>query len=186
MSFERWVPILIGVSIIGLFFRIPFLVALSLSLLVVLGLAQWWKKSALNNVYYLRKFKYTRAFPGECYPVKLEFENRKLLPLSWLRVQDPWPKMVGPEDEEILAPSHVTDLGYLTHVFSLRWFERAQRRYPLMFRKRGVYALGPARMESGDLFGIFSSGKQIGPVEQLTVYPALIPLEKVELPPENP
>jgi uncharacterized protein (DUF58 family) len=186
MSFERWYPILIGVSIIGLFFRIPFLVALSLSLLVVLGLAQWWQKRSLNNVLYQRKFKYTRAFPGECHPVKLEFENRKLLPLSWLRVQDPWPKMVGPEDDSVLAPSHVTDLGYLTHVFSLRWFERAHRSYPLIFRKRGVYTLGPAQMESGDLFGIFSSGKQIGPVEQLTVFPALIPLEKVELPPENP
>ncbi|MGW8250687.1 MAG: DUF58 domain-containing protein, partial [Anaerolineales bacterium] len=186
MSTDRWLPVLIGISIIGLFTRISFLVALSFSLLVVLGLAQWWQKRSLNDVVYQRKFKYTRAFPGEIYPVKVEIENRKFMPLSWLRIQDPWPKMVGPEDEQILAPSHVTDLGYLTHVFSLRWFERAQRSYPLLFRKRGAYTVGPAQLESGDLFGIFNLQRPMGSAEQLTVFPALIPLNKLELPPENP
>jgi uncharacterized protein (DUF58 family) len=186
MSSDRWFPILIAISIIGLFTRVSFLVALSFSLLVILGLAKWWQKHSLKDVIYRRKFKYTRAFPGESYPVKLEIENRKFLPLSWLRVQDPWPKMVGPVDEDILAPSHVTDLGFLTHVFSLRWFERTQRSYPLLFRKRGAYMVGPAQIESGDLFGIFNLQKPAGDAEQLIVFPALIPLSKLELPPENP
>lgn len=186
MTFDRWFPLLIGISIIGLFFRIPFLVALSLSLLIILALANWWQKHSLNQVVYRRKFQYTRAFPGESYPVKIEIENKKILPLSWLRVQDPWPKMVGPVDEDILAPSHVTDQGYMTHVFSLRWFERAQRIYPLLFRKRGSYTIGPAQLESGDLFGIFNQGVQTGVAEKLIVFPALVPQEKLDLPPENP
>ena len=186
MSFQRWLPGLFGILLIGLFLRIPFLVALALILWIILGLAEWYQKHSLEQVTYRRKFQYTRAFPDEIFPVKLEVENHKIMPLSWLRVQDPWPKMVGPEDEDVLAPSHVTDMGYMIHVFSLRWFEKAQRSYKLLFRKRGAYTVGPAELESGDLFGIFDHTSRIGRAEQLTVFPALAPLETLGLPPDNP
>ena len=186
MLLNRWFPALLLMVIIGLLLRISFLVALSFSLFVVLGAAYWWQKHALDQVVYRRRFIYTRAFPGESFPVKIEIENRKLLPLSWLRVQDPWPKMVGPEDEDILAPSHIPDQGYINHVFSLRWYDRVTRSYPLLFRKRGAYTVGPANAESGDLFGIFEYDAKIGSAEYLTVFPALAPLDALELPPENP
>ncbi len=186
MNFRRWLPGLMGIVFLGLILRIPFLVALGLTLWIILGLSEWYRRRALQQIFYRRRFQYTRAFPGEVFPVKLEVENHKVMPLSWLRIQDPWPKMVGPEDEEVLAPSHVTDLGYLIHVFSLRWFERAQRSYPLLFRKRGVYTVGPAVSESGDLFGIFNHEACVGQAEQLTVFPALAPIENLSLPPENP
>jgi uncharacterized protein (DUF58 family) len=186
LPFHRWFRALFSIAVIGLLLRTPYLVALSLSLMIVLGLSHWWRQNALKNIVYRRRFQYTRAFPGESFPVKFEIENRKLLPLSWLRIQDPWPKKVGPVDEEILAPSHVPDQGFVTHVFSLRWFERTLRSYPLLFKKRGAYTVGPAMMESGDLFGIFSAESKTGPPEHLTVFPALIPLERLYLPPENP
>jgi uncharacterized protein (DUF58 family) len=186
LPFQRWFRALFLIAVIGLLLRTPYLVALSLSLMIVLGLSHWWRQNALKNIVYRRRFQYTRAFPGEIFPVKFEIENHKLLPLSWLRIQDPWPKKVGPVDEDILAPSHVPDQGFVTHVFSLRWFERTLRHYPLLFRKRGAYNVGPATMESGDLFGIFSAESKSGTPEQLTVFPALIPLEKLDLPPENP
>jgi uncharacterized protein (DUF58 family) len=186
MVFQRWLPGLIGILIFGLLLRIPFLVALALILWIILGLAEWYRRRALQQIIYRRRFQYTRAFPGEVFPVRLEVENHKFMPLSWLRVQDLWPKMVGPVDEEVLAPSHVQDIGYMVHVFSLRWFERAQRSYPLLFRKRGAYMVGPAEIESGDLFGIFNHEAYLGATEQLTVFPALAPLERLTLPPENP
>jgi uncharacterized protein (DUF58 family) len=116
----------------------------------------------------------------------VEIENRKFLPLSWLRVQDPWPRAVGPEDEETLAPSHIPDRGYLVNLLSLRWYERARRVYPLLFRQRGVYEVGPARLESGDLFGIYQKEAEVGPPERLTVFPALLPLDELALPSEDP
>jgi uncharacterized protein (DUF58 family) len=183
---ERWFAALVMIFIVGMILRSPYLIALPLCLLVILLLANWWQKRSLNEIIYRRRWKYTRAFPGESNPVRIEIENHKLLPLSWLRIQDPWPKMVGPEDEDVLAPSHIQGQGFLTHVFSLRWFERTQRSYNLMFRKRGSYTVGPAQVESGDLFGIYSSSRKIGEGERLTVFPALIPLENVSLPPENP
>lgn len=186
MPFSRWLRALILIAIVGLLLRTPYLVALSLSLLIILGLSHWWRQNALKNIIYRRRFQYRRAFPGEIYPVKVEVENRKLLPLSWLRIQDAWHKNVAPVDEEVLAPSHVQEMGFLTHVFSLRWFERTQRSYPLLFRRRGSYTIGPAVMESGDLFGIFTAESKIGSPERLIVFPALIPLDRLDVPPENP
>jgi uncharacterized protein (DUF58 family) len=46
--------------------------------------------------------------------------------------------------------------------------------------------VGPAEIESGDLFGIFNHEAYLGATEQLTVFPALAPLERLTLPPENP
>ena len=61
----------------------------------------------------------------------------------------------------ILAPSHIQDRGFLTNIFSLRWYEKAQPFIYLSSRKRGIYSIGPARLDSGDLFGIFEKTKEI-------------------------
>ena len=183
---NRWLPILAIVFILGILLQLDLLVALSTTLLVVLSVATWWQKHALDNVTYQRKVHYIRGFPGEKTKLQLVVENRKLLPLSWLRTQDPWARAVGPEDEEVMAPSHIPDRGFLTNVFSLKWFERVRRTYILHFRKRGIYPVGPVRLESGDLFGFFDKNKDEGRVDYLTVFPALLPLSTIDLPAEDP
>lgn len=186
MSIKRWLPIIGVIFYIGLVLRSSFLVALAITLIVVLLLAYWWQKNSLIGIQYRRRFHYTRAFPGEVYPVSLEIENRKLLPLTWLRVQDSWPEAVAPKDEDILSPSHVSGDGLLVHVMSLRWFERTRRNYELLFRKRGVYKIGPVRMSSGDLFGMYEQTERLNLVEELTVFPKLAPIQSLSVPPENP
>lgn len=186
MDPRRWIPLMGIFIVLGLFLEVPMLVALPTMLIVVLAIATWWKNRALNGVVYIRRPYYRRAFPGETVPLKLEIENRKLLPLSWLRVQDPWPRAVGPVDEELLAPTHLVAEGLLTNVFSLRWYERARREYTLKFRKRGVYTVGPVRLQSGDLFGMYEDIRDVGPTETLTVFPELLPLRALDLPAEDP
>jgi uncharacterized protein (DUF58 family) len=183
---NQWVPLLIVLFILGLLMNIPLLTGFTAMLLVIMGSAHWWRKHALDGVVYRRRPHFKRAFPDEVVPLRLEVENRKLLPISWLRVQDSWPKAVGPIDEEQLAPTHLPDQGLLTNVFSLRWFERARRSYPLLFRKRGVYPIGPTRLESGDLFGLYDKAEQRGPVEYLTVFPKLIDFKELQLPADDP
>jgi uncharacterized protein (DUF58 family) len=155
-------------------------------LAVVIAIASWWNKKSLDHVIYRRRPYYKRGFPEEEVNLRVEVENQKLLPLSWLRVQDPWPKAIGPDDENLLAPTHVPDEGLLMNVFSLRWFERAKRNYNLVFRKRGVYTVGPAKLQSGDLFGMYENSKEIGPAERLTVFPRLLPTQELELPADDP
>lgn len=186
MDLKRWLPLFIAGIVLGVVMRVDLLVSFLVMLLIILSLATWWQRRSLDGVNYLRKPHFRRAFPGETVPLRIEIENLKLLPLTWLRVQDPWPKAVGPEDEDILAPTHLTDKGLLTHVFSLRWYERARRHYTLKFRKRGVYQVGPVRFESGDLFGIFEQSKEGKSPQLLTVFPELVPFADLQLPADDP
>jgi uncharacterized protein (DUF58 family) len=171
---------------LGAFMRIPVLVVFTSMMVVILSLASWWQRHSLDGVSYLRRPHFRRSFPGELVPIRIEVENRKLLPLSWLRIQDPWPKAIAPEEDEILAPTHLPDQGLLTNVFSMRWYERARRVYTLLFRKRGVYAVGPARLEAGDLFGLYTQAKESGRVELLTVFPSLLSFRDLQLPADDP
>lgn len=186
MFSNRWLAVFIVFLILGVILDISVLVGLSTVLFIVVGISSWWNTHALDGITYTRRFFYKRAFPDEEVPTQIEVENRKLLPLPWLRIQDPWPKAVGPEDDEILAPSHIPDRGYLTNIFSLRWYERSRRRYTLKFRKRGSYTIGPARLDSGDLFGFFEKVRDDGDINYLTVFPRLLPLTEVELPADDP
>ncbi len=186
MDSRRWLPLMFILIIVGVLFRVPLLVALPTMTAVVIGIATWWKNRALNGIVYRRKPYFRRGFPGETIPLRIEVENRKLLPLSWLRIQDPWPRAIGPDDEELLAPTHILTEGMLTNVFSLRWYERARREYNLIFRKRGVYTIGPAKLQSGDLFGMYEDIRTASDAETLTVFPQLLPLRDLDLPAEDP
>jgi uncharacterized protein (DUF58 family) len=175
-----------GFYLLGALFEIRFVATFSAAIVFLLALASWWRWHSLDGVRYERKLYYRRAFPGETVPLTLEIENRKPLPLSWLRVEDPWPMAVGPQDEQMLAPSHLPEYGNLTNVFSLRWFERAHRSYHLQYRSRGVYKVGPARIQSGDVFGIYEQTLEMGSADYLTVFPELAELGLSELPSHDP
>jgi hypothetical protein len=103
-----------------------------------------------------------------------------------LRVQNPWSNAVGPEQEDFVASTHLPDQRLLTNVFSLPWYERARRQYTFKFRKRGKYEVGPVKLKSGDLFGIFERSEQQDPVDLLTVFPELIPFEELGLLADDP
>lgn len=186
MSPERWLPFLGIVFLFGAIANIPYLMTFSAALAVLLVITSWWRRHSLDGVIYRRRPYYRRAFPGEPVPLQVEVENRKPLPLSWLRIEDPWPLAVGPEDDSILAPSYFPEEGLLTNVFSLRWFEKAIRNYTLLFRKRGLYKVGPATLQSGDVFGMYEFSRKEEHTEYLTVYPEILPLERLDLPAEDP
>ncbi len=186
MTPNFWWPLLAILFLLGTYLQVYLLSAFALMLGTISAVARWWARRALHGVNYLRRPFYRRAFPGELIPLTIEAENRKFLPLSWLLVKDSWPKAVGPQEENILVPTHLPDKGLLINLFSLRWYERARRQYQLLYRKRGVYQLGPARLESGDLFGIFNQIDEEGPADQITVFPKPLTLDELYLPVGDP
>jgi uncharacterized protein (DUF58 family) len=181
-----WLVFLGFFLLIGILLQVSWLMYFSITILVIYSLAYLWKINALRGVTYQRSLHFTRGFPGETTRVKLQIENQKLLPVPWLRSQDTWPRAVGPEDEEILAPHHIQDQGYLTNLFSLRWYERTRREYTLLLRKRGVYTIGPVELASGDLFGIHEEHKTSTTRDVVTIFPAFITTQKLNLFPEDP
>jgi uncharacterized protein (DUF58 family) len=162
------------------------LVLVSALLLIIVGVAALWSRHALDDIRYLRRFHYKRAFPGESSHVDLALENNKLLPVTWLRVADYWPDAIALDENAY--QEHSPDSGYrdLIHLFSLRWFARMRRHYQVTFKERGVYPVGPVKMESGDPFGLFECTAVSRQIEYLTVYPRILSLGELKLKPEDP
>ncbi len=163
----------------------PSLLLLASLLLTITALAWVWQRVAFWRVTYERQFNETRVFEGERVTLTLRLSNHKWLPLAWIRVTDRLPLALPPE-EKPLTPSHLPLVGNLDHRASLLWHERARWDYHLPCNRRGWYHLGPARLKTGDIFGLFEREWEHPRVERLIVYPRVDPLESWGLPPKEP
>jgi uncharacterized protein (DUF58 family) len=139
----------------------------------------------LARVEFRRTFVPRRAFYGEEITLALEVTNRKPFPLAWLEVTDELPQEIVPHRGRII-PSIRQRRQHLRHLFSLRWYERVRRRVTVTCTARGYFALGPARLRSGDLFGLTSQGKDLHETDHLIVYPKVVPLEALGIPALHP
>jgi uncharacterized protein (DUF58 family) len=77
-------------------------------------------------------------------------------------------------------------MSYLVNVYSLRWFERARRKYLLRARQRGIYPVGPAHAISGDPFSLFEKGVRSGRADILIIYPRVHTMEALGLSAKDP
>jgi uncharacterized protein (DUF58 family) len=161
----------------------PFLIGAIL--LLGAGASYLSHRHCLSRVEFHRSFTPRRAFYGEDITLTLEITNRKPLPLAWLEVTDELPEEIEPRRGRII-PSLRQRRQHLVHLFSLRWYERVRRKVTITCRARGHFALGPARLRSGDLFGITSQGQTLDDVQYLIVYPKIVPLEALGIPALHP
>ena len=133
---RRWILLALLLILLGILLAAPALSLISSCILVLFPAAHWWNRRALRGVTYERILSHTRAFPGESLRLTLQINNRKFLPVPWLRIQDEFPRAVSPVDAEsgegLLAPSHEQERGFLVSLLSLRWYERVRRRYSLL------------------------------------------------------
>jgi uncharacterized protein (DUF58 family) len=182
---EVWLEFAAMMLVFAALLQQPSLLLLASLLLTIVPVAWLWQRVAFWNVIYERKFDETRVFEGERVTLSLRLTNRKWLPLAWIRVTDRWPLALPPE-EKPLGPSHIPLVGYLEQRASLLWYERARWDYHIPCRRRGFYPIGPARLKTGDLFGLFEREWSSPRVERLIVYPRIDRLEDWGLPPKEP
>lgn len=182
---ENWVALALFAALIGLFFHQGALMMLALLVLTATAAGWTWNRQSLRHVTFQRTFSERRLFLGETVDLTMHATNDKRLPISWLRIDDEYPLSVTLL-EGATQPSTKPDVAFLSSVMSLRWFERASWHYRLHCDKRGVYAFGPTKLQSGDLFGLFSSERLIAKQDWLVVYPAVKPVAGLVLPPKEP
>ncbi len=185
---HRWVSFAFIVLLIAIMGGAPELLAMVAFMLVVVSVAWLWSRDSLRGLVYHRQFRYRRLFPDEEFDVQITIENRKLLPISWLQVEDEWPLRVGPTNEyDLPRAEDDPDLGFLINTYSLRWYERIRRRFTLQARQRGIYQIGPAHLLSGDPFSLFDRKISVeNRREMLVVYPRIKPLQELGLPLKDP
>ncbi len=182
---ENWIALVAFAIVLGLLLRQNELLSISALVLTAAAAGWLWNKYSLRSIAYKRSFSERRAFLGETVDITFQVTNQKWLPVAWLKIEDEYPLPVTLLDGEV-QPSLKTNVGLLGSLMSLRWFERAKWHYRLRCDKRGFYAFGPARLQAGDLFGLFSSQVQCPHLDWLIIYPEVKPIETLTLPPKEP
>ncbi len=182
---ETWVTLALFAILVGLVVQESGLLVIALLVVMAAAVGWIWNKYSLQGIEYKRAFSERRAFLGETVDVTVQVTNHKWLPLSWLRVDDECPLALTMLEGHV-QPSTKPEIGLLSSVMSLRWHDRARWRYRLRCDQRGVYAFGPARLQSGDLFGLFSSQQVESSQDWLIIYPAVKPIADLALPPKEP
>jgi uncharacterized protein (DUF58 family) len=167
------VCIFVGIFLfIALLYRQTDLALLAFLILLVVSAAKAWSSMSLYRVSCTISVNKQRAFPGETLVLETSVENAKLLPVR-LRVQ--W--SLG---------SALKRLGGDEHAFrqeaGLLWYQRAQLRWDLVARRRGVHRMGPECIRAGDLLGFFEKEKRSQDTICIIVYPQLVRLKSVSLP----
>jgi uncharacterized protein (DUF58 family) len=185
---HRWFGFAWLVLIIAIVGQIRELLAMVGFMFFVMFICWQWSRQSLRGLIYQRRFRFRRYFPDEEMEVQIAVENRKLLPLPWLQIEDEWPLHVGPLDSSALARAeHDPDMGYLINTYSLRSYERIRRRFVLLARQRGVFQIGPAHLLSGDPFSLFDRKIALTDRhEMLIVYPRIKSLPDLGLPLKDP
>jgi uncharacterized protein (DUF58 family) len=182
---ENWIGLATFVLLLGLILQQGGLLTIALLILVIAAVGWTWNKYALQNIEYERSFSERRAFLGETIDLHLQVTNRKFLPVTWLKIDDEYPLPVKVLEGNP-QPSTKPEIGVLSSLMSLRWFEQTKWRHRLICDKRGFYAFGPAHLQAGDLFGLFSTQDESSKIDWLIVYPQIKPIEVLNLPPKEP
>jgi uncharacterized protein (DUF58 family) len=183
---ELWLYVMGGVLAASLLLRQPQLFAIATILLLVASVSWVWERFCLRGLRYSRTLAQTRAFFGEEVRLTVEVVNDKLLPLAWVEVDDTVPGAAMTFAPAHAGPSHIPGRRMLTMLMSVRWYERVRRHYRLTCGARGIHTFGPAILRTGDVFGLAAKEMEVLGEDYLLVYPRIVPLEQLRLPPGNP
>lgn len=123
---------------------------------------------SLGDMDLRRQARSLRLHVGDIFEEVFEVHNRGQLPRLWLEVVDQT-KIVGTSGSRVLTLIG----GGRTRSYVSR----------TRLAARGVYALGPTRLASGDLFGLFSVERDLPSTGYLTVYPRVYELNELMTPP---
>ena len=180
-----WLSITALLLIISLLMHQLPLLLVSLLFFLTGGVARLWERHCLTRVEYKRRLSANRAFFGDEVQLEVEVANRKPLPLPWIQINDEVPSNVTFLKGRT-SQSYQPGRMFLNNLLSLGWYHKVKRRYPMRCLQRGLFAFGPTRIRSGDLFGVFNREMEIQQVNYLMVYPKIVPLEKLGIPSNQP
>ena len=170
-----WTLSLAAAVLVGAWFSQPLLTLAGVLGLLVGGAELLWTRYCLAGVDYERRLGASRATWGEDVWLTVRVTNRKLLPLTWLQVEDQVPARLDIERATITHGPRQS-LAYLTSLLSMLPYEQVVRRYRVRCRQRGLFEFGPSRLVSGDLLARSSRSTRNEKVDPLLIYPKLLDL----------
>ena len=144
----------------------PVWVVLLVSLVAVSALGYLWLRSQVLTMTFVRRRQGAVLVAGDRLREDFALTNRSGLPLQWAA-------FVDGSDLPGYAPGSVIACGPNG---DYRWWTEAECAH------RGVFRLGPHRLELGDPFGLFQAVLDYPAFEHVLIYPRVVQLPQIALP----
>jgi len=197
---DAWIILGVLLSIIGVAGNNGFFTAAGVALWIFAGLSWLWNRLSLTGLYYEREMSEVRAFEGESIALTLRVRNQKLLPLTWLNIQDIFPPELSvreatrtdgaeeqsPQQLKEMIVNPATNLAEFHSFWMVGAFQRLARSFQIDCTVRGYHDFGPATINTGDGFGFFNSKARLPNTQRLIVYPRIYGVAELQLPSKNP
>lgn len=163
----RFVTLMCGavfIYAVALIFSLPALYFFCACLLVLPAVSYCLAAFGLGRIKGERRLP-ARLWPGDKVDVELRLQLESFFPKCLLRIDEQLP--VGLAGDPRQPPGCVVPMLWGdTHVY----------RYPLTAVHRGRYRLPALRCTALDTFDLFAASREVGPADELLVYPATVPL----------
>ncbi len=168
MTYRSFITTLIAAGFYGAGegFDWPILRQAGAAIALVLVLAFLWSRTAIGGLRVRREAAATSLQVGGIFTEETAVRSKSLLPKAWIEVRD-----------DCAMPAHDA-----SRVISLRSRQTARWATQSIAVKRGVFAIGPIVLRTGDPFGIFSYERRVDFEQEITVFPPVFPLQSFQLP----
>jgi uncharacterized protein (DUF58 family) len=140
---------------------------------ILLTIGDLTRKKGFNKLTIKRQVDKDAIVEGEEFKITTIIENNKLLPISYLRIEEEIPiELPRVSDEN--TPSASNMRLYYTSKYSVLWFERIKKTYTNKGIKRGTYTIKNMNISIGDIFGFSSISTEQEDSLEILVYPRII------------
>ncbi|MFD0587084.1 DUF58 domain-containing protein [Paenibacillus sp. GCM10027627] len=152
------------------------------ALMLLYGQVLLFRRFIFHQLEYSRAFKQTVCFRGDEIELVERLDNKKRLPIPWLRVESQLSSQLAFRKGENFDVSSGEVYQNHRSLFSLGGYTRLTRTHTIRPMRRGVYELNSVTMTGGDLFGHTHVCMQIPLNDRLVVYPKPADVPFDELP----
>lgn len=169
-----WYVLTIALCLLGLIIPQPLVFLAGLFILVIGAVPEIWYRVALRHLEIQQQLDQRYHFFGDEVILTQRFENQKWLPATWLKVE----AFITPPLTIIDAKTaQRTKISYMSDRWMLSSLQRVTRRLRMRCAARGLYAIGPIRLQSSDPLGWLERYLTLPVYETLLVYPPIAPLD---------
>ena len=139
------------------------------------GISSIWSRHGLDRVSYERQLGSDRAVWDDLVEISVTIENRKVLPLAWVRADD---QVTGDAElgQGVLVPSERSGFWLLQNTWTLAPFERIRRITHVRADRRGRWRFDVVRLSVADIFGWGASEREERHDATLLVRPRTVPV----------
>lgn len=137
-------------------------------------LAQFWNKNIFNKLNIKRDLSKKRVNIGDKIYYEIEIENKKLLPVLGLILKDKVTVGIDFINDSFSQKVPGNNFDLFQDFFSLKWYEKVNRKYDLIPQKRGYYRFGEGNIFYSGIFGFYKNKLFDNNYCELIVYPKVL------------